>query len=325
MNAAIDIEKLRRHERRKSFVWVKRNWGVYVMLLPALACTFVFSYMPMPGLMVAFQKSNPFAKYDIISMLTKNEWVGLFHIRKILSNTFITRSIGNTLYLSVLSLVIGFPAPLILAFLLNEIKSMGFKRTVQTVSYLPYFLSWISVIGLALNLYSMYGSINDLRIMFARWMGWEEPKRLLFMGMQSFFVPNYMILSVWKGVGWGTIIYLAAITSIDPQLYEAAVMDGAGKLRQTWHISLPGIMPTAMILLIFQLGGLFVSNFELVYGLQNAFIDFEVISTIVFKMGIGQGDYGLATAVGFMQGIIAFSLTFGANWLSKKITGLGIW
>ena len=319
MNASIDLKKFKTYERKKNWTWVRNNWGVYIMLLPALLVTFIFSYLPMPGIVVAFQKFNPFLP------LLRSPWIGLGNIERIFTMPFVASSIWNTLYLSVLSLVVTFPAPIILALLLNEINTSWFKRTVQTISYMPYFLSWISVIAIAMNLYSQYGSINDLRIMFARLFGLEEPKRLLFMSFQSFFVPNILILSVWKGVGWGSIIYLATITSIDPQLYEAAVMDGAGKLKQTWHITLPGLMPTVMILLIFSLGGLFGSNFELVFGLQNAYIDFEVISTIVYKMGIGKGDYGLATAVSFLQSLMALMLTFGANWLSKKVTGLGIW
>ena len=319
MTTTIDMSKLRTQERKKNCGWVKRNWGVYLMLLPALLCTFIFSYLPMPGILVAFQKFDPFKP------LLQSPWVGFDNIKQIFSTPNVAPSIWNTFYLSILSLITSFPAPIILSLLLNEINTMWFKRTVQTISYMPYFLSWIAVIGLAYTLYSKNGSINDLRIMFAQLFGQPEPKRLLFMSFPSFFVPNVLILSIWKGVGWGTIIYLAAITNIDPQLYEAAVMDGAGKLRQTWHITLPGIMPTTMILLIFALGGLFGSNFELVYGLQNPYIDFEVISTVVFKQGIGKGKFGLATAMGFLQGLVAMLLTIGANWVSKKMSGLGIW
>ena len=295
--------------------WVRMNYIVYLMLLPAIVCTFVFAYMPMPGIMVAFKD------YNIFKGPYGSPWGGLSNIRRMFTMPGVVQSIWNTLQIGVLSLIVSFPTPIVFALLLNEIRVSAFKRTVQTISYMPYFLSWISVIGIAANLYSIYGPINDLRVFF----GGPDTKRLLFLSNPGFFIPNVLILTVWKGLGWDSIIYLAAITSIDPQLYEAALMDGAGKLRQAWHITMPGILPTTMILLILRLGGLFNSNFELIYGLQNPFINYEVISTVVYKMGIQQADYGLATAVGFMQGLVALVLTFGSNKISKLVSGSGLW
>ena len=285
------------------------------MLLPALALTFVFSYLPMPGILVAFKDYRPFKGP------WNSPWNGFVNIARVFTMPGIVQSIWNTLKLSVYTLLVGFPTPILFALLLNEMRCMWYKRLVQTVSYLPYFLSWISVIGIAINLYSLYGPINDL---FVRIMG-PETERALFLANPAFFIPNTLILTVWKQLGWDSIIYLAAITAIDQQLYEAATIDGATKIRQAWHITLPGILPTTMILLILRLGGLFSSNFELVYGLQNPFINFEVISTIVFKMGIQQADFALATAVGFLQGLIAFLLTVIANRLSKVVSGTAIW
>ena len=299
----------------RSWRWVRMNYIVYLMLLPALVCTFIFAYMPMPGIMVAFKD------YNIFKGPYGSPWGGLNNIRRMFTMPGVVQSIWNTLRVGVLTLLVGFPTPIIFALLLNEIRVSWFKRTVQTISYMPYFLSWISVIGIAANLYSIYGPINDLRV----WLGGPDTKRLLFLSNPGFFMPNVLILTVWKGLGWDSIIYLAAITSIDPQLYEAALMDGAGKLRQAWHITMPGILPTTMILLILRLGGLFNSNFELIYGLQNPFINFEVISTVVYKMGIQQADYGLATAVGFMQGLVALVLTFTSNKIAKLVSGSGLW
>jgi len=311
----ITPKELRRKERMKKIDYIKKNYGLYIMLLPALILTFVFSYLPMPGILVAFKDYNPF-KGPFGS-----PWSGFDNIRRMFFLPGITKAIWNTLSLSIYTLVVSFPAPIIFALLLNEIRISWFKRTVQTISYLPYFLSWISVIGIAINLYSLYGPINDLRVA----IGGPGTERILYLADPGFFIPNILILTVWKTLGWDSIIYLASITSIDPQLYEAAIVDGASKLRQTWHITLPGILPTIMILLILRLGGLFNSNFELVYGLQNPFIDYEVISTVVYKMGIQQADFALATAVGFMQGLVALLLTVMANKGSKMVSGMGIW
>jgi putative aldouronate transport system permease protein len=305
----------RRTERLKNFVYVRKNYGLYLMLLPAIVATFVFAYLPMPGILVAFKD------YNIFKGPFGSPWSGLRNIYRVFELPGVVQSIWNTLTLSIYTLLITFPTPIIFALLLNEMRSMWYKRVVQTISYLPYFLSWISVIGIAMNLYSLYGPINDLLVA----INGPNIERTLFLANPSFFVPNILILTVWKSLGWDSIIYLAAITSIDPQLYEAAVLDGAGKVKQAWYITMPGLLPTTMILLILRLGGLFGSNFELVYGLQNPFINYEVISTIVYKMGIQQADYSLATAVGFLQGIVALVLTLLANKASKAVSGTAIW
>lgn len=308
-------KELKRMQRLKSLQYVRKNYGVYLMLLPAVLLTFVFAYLPMPGILVAFKD------YDIFKGPFSSPWSGFHNIQRVFEMPGVVQSIWNTLLLSIYTLLIGFPAPILFALMLNEMRSMWYKRVVQTISYLPYFLSWISVIGIAINLYSLYGPINDLLVA----INGPNTERTLFLANPAFFVPNILILTVWKGLGWDSIIYLAAITSIDPQLYEAAVIDGAGKIKQAWYITMPGLLPTTMILLILRLGGLFGSNFELVYGLQNPFINYDVISTVVYKMGIQQADYSLATAVGFLQGLVALILTLLANRASKAASGTAIW
>jgi len=319
MAAALSDGANRREDRmlrlRGGLSYMRRNYGLYLMLLPAVSITLVFAYFPMPGILVAFKD------YNIFKGPFGSPWSGLGNIRRIFEMPGVVQSIWNTLTLSVFTLFVTFPTPILFALLLNEMRVLWYKRTVQTISYLPHFLSWISVIGIATNLYSLYGPINDLLVMLRG----PDTERTLFLANPGFFIPNVLILSLWKGLGWDSIIYLAAITSIDPQLYEAAVLDGAGKIKQAWYITLPGLLPTAMILLILRLGSLFGSNFELVYGLQNPFINYEVISTIVFKMGIQQADYALATAVGFMQGLVALLLTVAANKASKAVSGTAIW
>ncbi|QHT59597.1 sugar ABC transporter permease [Paenibacillus lycopersici] len=294
---------------------VAKNGQLYLLLFPAFALVFVFAYIPMPGVVLSFMN------YDMFEGFSGSEWVGLEHVRAIFELPMMTESIWNTLLVSILTLVVCFPAPIMLAILLNELRLAVFKRVVQTVFYLPHFLSWISVIGIAYGFYALYGPLNDLRI-FLFGPGTE---RLMFLANQHWFIPNVLLLSMWKELGWSTIIFLASIASIDQQLYEAAYMDGAGRFKQTLHVTLPGIVPTIVILLILNLGNLFQSNFELIYGLQNPYVNFEVISTIVFKQGIQQGAYGLATALGFVQGLVALVLTITANRIARKASGIGIW
>lgn len=300
---------------RKRLNGFRRDIFLYILLLPSVILTFVFAYLPMPGILAAFKD------YNMLAGLWKSPWAGMKHIQEIFELPLLTNAIWNTLKLSVLTLIVGFPAPIVLALLINEIKNGLFKRSVQTISYLPHFLSWISVVGLAYALLDVYGPLNDLRI---RLLG-EETERIMFMSKQELFLPFLLLINVWKEVGWGTIVYLAAITSIDPVLYESAYMDGANRFQRHLYITLPGLKLTAVILLIFSLGGLFKSNFELVYGMQNAYIDFDVISTVVFSAGIQQGNYSMAAAVGFVEGLVAFMLIYISNHISRKLSQTSIW
>ncbi|MBD2847007.1 sugar ABC transporter permease [Paenibacillus sp. IB182496] len=294
---------------------MKKDRAVYVLLLPALLSVFVFSYMPMPGLIVAFKN------YDVFAGFWGSDWAGLTHIKGIFQMPAMSAAIRNTLLISVLNLLIVFPAPILLALLLNELRQQLFKRISQTLLYLPHFLSWISVVGIAYAFYSLYGPLNELLVTLFG----EGTERVLFLSDQSLFIPNLLLLTLWKEAGWSTIIFLAAISSVDLAMYEAAHMDGASKFKQALHITLPSILPVIMIMLIFQLGTLFKSNFELVYGLQNPYVDMEVISTLIFKQGIQQGSYSLTTALGFVEGLVALTLTIAANFISKKLTNNGIW
>ena len=301
--------------KAKSKKWRKicKDRQLYFMMLPALLVTLIFSYFPMPGLIMSFEN------YSVYDGLFGSEWVGLANIKKIFAQSQFTTSIFNTLMVSLLSLLINFPAPIILALLINEIKNELFKRVVQTASYLPHFLSWISVVGLVQLLFGRDGLINDLRM----FLGAGE--RTVFLAEQGLFIWFVLGTSLWKEVGWGTIIHLANLSSINQELYEAAEVDGAKHLQKLWYITLPHMIPTVMILLIFQMGNVFASNFELIYGLQNPYIDFEVISTVVYKTGIQNGNYSVSTAIGFMQGIVALLLVMISNWTSKKVTGSGLW
>ena len=218
-----------------------------------------------------------------------------------------------------LDLLISFPAPIILALLINEIKNVKFKKFVQTASYLPHFLSWMAVIGMVQVIFGSQGLFNDIRLFFG------ATDRITPLAEQKNFIWFLSLLTLWKGVGWGTIVHLAGLAGINPELYEAAEVDGAKHLQKMWYITLPHMLPTCVILLIFRMGSVFGSNFQLVYGLQNPFIDFETISTIVYKTGIQNGNYSMASAIGFTEGIVSLILVVVTNWVAKKITGSGIW
>lgn len=296
---------------RKGF---HQNMFGYMLLLPSLIMTLVFAYLPMPGLIAAFQDYNMFKGF------LHSPWVGLKHVKEIFELPLLYGSIFNTIELSVLTIIVGFPAPIVLALAINELGNGWYKRTIQTMSYLPHFLSWIAVVGLFYSFFDVYGPFNDLRVAL---LG-PDTERKMYLAQQGLFLPFLLLLSVWKEVGWGTIVYLAALTSIDPHLYEAAKIDGANRLKQIWYITLPGMKETAIMLLLFTLGSLFASNFELVYGMQNAFIDFDVIATVIYSSGIQQGEYSMAAAVGFVQGLVALLLIVVANKISKKLTGVSI-
>lgn len=285
---------------------------LYLMVAPAALILLFFSYAPMGGLIMAFQDFSIFRGFQ------NSEWVGLENFITIFSQAKFTSAIFNTVLVSVMILVFTFPAPIILALLINEVKNKFFKRFVQTASYLPHFLSTLSVVGLVQLLFNRDGLINDILVA----TGAQE--RIMFLAKQEYFVWFLVGTNLWKEVGWSTIIHLANLTSINPDLYEAAEIDGAGYFAKLRYITIPHMLPTVVILLIFQLGKLFSSNFDLVYGLQNPFIDFEVISTIIYRTGIKSGNYSVSTAFGLVEGLVALALVLGSNKLAKKISGSGL-
>lgn len=293
--------------------YVKRHRQTYLFLVPGIVLVFIFMYIPLSGLSIAFLDYNVFKGMQ-------SPFIGLENFKKILTMADFTKSIWNTFKISVLNIVIGFPLPVLFAIMLNELNNGFFKRFTQTVSYLPYFISTIAVVGLASSIYSNYGIINDIRLAI---LG-EGTERVLFLTLQKLFVPNVVFLELWKSLGWNAVIYLAAISGIDPELYNAAIIDGAGKFRQCIHVTLPSIANTVVILLILKIGNLFKSNFDLIYGLQNVYIDCEVISTVVYKQGINQGNYAIATALSCLEGLISLVLVIGANILSNKVNDVSI-
>ena len=295
----------------------RRYLPVYLILLPSLVLIFIFMYIPMGGLITAFKD------FSIFKGFWKSPWAanyGLANFQKVFANQELLASVGSTVYLSLLNLLVSFPTPILLALSINELKRPRFKKTVQTISYMPHFLSWISVIGLATAVFSEYGTINDLMNLI-----WgEDRKRILYLSQQQNFVPIMVLLNLWKTIGWNSIIYIAAITAIDPQLYEAAMVDGAGRWAQTCHITLPGISTTIILLFVMNIGSVMSSNFDLVFGLQNPFINFDTIDTVIYKYGLKSGNYSVSTALGLVRGLIALALTLGVNQISKKVNDVSI-
>ncbi|MBQ2741026.1 MAG: sugar ABC transporter permease [Clostridia bacterium] len=292
-----------------------KNIPFYLILLPAVITVFMMQYLPMFGLLIAFKDYS--AKAGIFG----SPWAdmgGFANFVTIFETPKFMDAVWNTLWLNVLSLVFSFPAPVILALLINEVGHTGFKRTVQTISYLPHFLSVAAVTMMVNQLLDEYGLLNAI----LKPLG-LEPVYLL--KDADAFVPTYVITEIWRTVGWGTIVYLATITGINSDLYEAAQIDGANRFQQVTKITLPSILPTTMILLIMKMGTLLGSSFEMVYGLQTTAWKDEVIATAIYKFGINQSEYGLSTALGLMQGVIAFSLTFIANTISKKVANISMW
>lgn len=299
----------------------KKKWSsysmLYIFLLPALLLTFFFSYLPLFSNVIAFMDYSMFDGW----MGLGSPWVGFKNFSFVHETWFVQLAL-RTFYYSAGILLFSFPASLILALMMNELKNQVFKKVSQTISYLPHFVSWTTVASLVYLFLSIdtVGLINNLKVAL---FGGE---RIVFMQNVHLFLPLLIITQTWKEVGWGSILYLAAISTIDPQLYEAATVDGAGRWRRMLNITLPGLMPTTIILMIFSLGGLFSGNFDQMFNLQNDVIqaDTNIISTYTYYQGVRGAQYSLATAVGLFSGVISFLLLLGANFLGKKLNNTSI-
>ena len=300
--------------KRKLGTSMRRNWQLYVLALPAIAHLVLFAYVPMFGAIIAFRRFRPGGS------LIGDEWVGLHFFRLAFATPDFWRAFWNTVTLGGLWFVIGFPLPIILALLLNEVRNRKFKRTVQTLTYLPHFLSIVIVSGLVLQIVARDGALNQM----LSWFGVEGP---IWMQQPGAFRPIWIISEAWQTVGWGTILYLAALTTVDDQLYEAARIDGANRWRQTWHVTLPGIRPTIVVLMVLNIGTFMGVGFEKVLLLQNPLIysTADVLSTYLFRIGITGSQFSFASAVGLMQSVIGLVLVLSANFVSRKLVGSSLW
>lgn len=291
-----------------------RNRYLYLMLLPVILYYIIFCYIPMYGSVIAFQQYNPSAG------ILHSPWVGFKHFEELFSSHYFTRTIKNTVILSIYILIFEFPASIIFALLINEINNKFFKKAVQTITYIPYFISLIVICGLIKNFTIDTGAINDLIAIFGG-------KRVTMLQRPELFRIIYIISDIWQNVGWGTIIYLAALANIDIQQYEAAVIDGAKRLKQLWHVTLPGLMPTIIILLILQIGNVFSIGAEKILLLYNPSIyeTSDIISTFIFRKGLVELNYSFSSAVGLFNTVINFILLICANELSKKFNESSLW
>jgi len=283
-----------------------------LMSVPFLIWLFIFKYVPLWGWTIAFQDYQPGLKFN------EQEWVGWETFRVLFEDDKFMLVLRNTLAMSAINLVLGFVTAITLALLLNEVRKLAFKRVVQTVSYMPHFISWVVAAGIIQTTLAPDGVINDL----LKWFGFiDKGEEILFLGKAEWFWGIFGAGTVWKDVGWNTIVYLAAITSIDPAQYEAAEMDGAGRLKRMWHITLPGIRPVIIVLLILNIGNLMESGFEPQYLLGNGMnVDYsENIDIFVLKYGLEQFNFPLATAAGMFKTVVSFILLFSANHLAKRM------
>src|SRR5713101_6537586 len=291
---------------------LRRNKHIYLMLLPVVLYYLIFHYGPMWGALIAFQDFNP------VKGIFGSKWVGLQNFQDFFASVYFTRLLFNTLAISVLELVFGFPAPIILALLINELRWNPFKRLVQSVTYLPHFISLVVVVGMLFDFFARDGITNQL-------LSLSDP--IAFMQDPSWFRQLFVGSGIWQHVGWGSIVYLAAIATIDPTLYEAAKVDGANRFRQMWHITLPGILTTIVILLVLRIGAVMSVGYEKIILMYNplTYETADVISTYVFRRGVLQADFSFSAAVGLFNSVINLVLLYTANRVSCRLTQTSLW
>lgn len=306
---------------RASFTdYFRKNYGLYLMSLPGLMFLIVYKFVPLYGLTLAFKDFNLFNGDTLLQSIVQSPWVGLKHFEKIFREPQFLQVIWNTLIISVYKLVFLFPVPIVLAVLLNELRLRLFKRWIQTIVYMPHFLSWVIVFGLFYSLLGSYGIVNQVL-------------EAIGAGQFGFFTDPALFRSLlvftegWKESGWNTILFLAAMTSIDPQLYEAAVVDGANRFRRIWHITLPGIVPVIILVFILRVGHVLNAGFEQVLVMYNPSVYevADIIQTYVYRIGLGKLDFSLSTALGLFESVVAFILIFTSNLASRRYLGKSIW
>ncbi len=293
----------------------KRHWILYLMLAVPVVYILTFAYAPMVGLLMAFEDYRP------TRGILGSKWVGLKHFERFVSMPVFWTLLKNTLAISLYSLAAGFPIPIILALALNEVRSSKLKKTVQMVSYAPYFISTVVMVGILSQFFStQFGPVNIVR----RMLGLDA---INFMGEQSMFRSLYVWSGVWQGSGYGAVIYIAAIAGIDPQLHEAALIDGANRFQRLWHVDVPGILPTVVIMLIMNCGSIMSVGYEKIYLMQNSLNSSvsEVISTYVYKIGLKDAQYSFSAAVGMFNSVINFILLVLVNGISRRVSETSLW
>lgn len=313
--AAAAQDRRRRPDDRET--WrraLRKDWRLYTFAVLPLLFFLVFRYLPMAGNVIAFRRFRPGGS------VFGEEWVGGRYFEMFWNDPTFWRVFWNTFVLGALTLVVVFPLPIVLALLLNELRSRRFKRVVQTISYLPHFMSIVIVAGMIFQLTSLDGTINQVLEAVGR-----DP--IAFLQKPEWFRPVYVGSEIWQTVGWGTILYLAALTTIDDQLYEAARIDGANRWKQTWHVTLPGIRPTMVVLLILNIGTFMAVGFEKILLIYNPLLypTADVISTYLYRVGIVSSNFSYATAIGLFEALIGLALVLSANAISRRLVGASLW
>lgn len=292
--------------KRKSY---RQTWQLNLMLLPGMILIILFSYVPLQGLLIAFKDFIPSRG------IWGSEWVGLSIFEYMFRMPDTGRIFFNTLYIALLKIIVNFPIPIIVALMLNEVRNAYFKRTVQTLIYLPYFISWVILSGIVIDLFSQTGIVN-------RFIGFFGVEPVFFLGSNKHFVSMLVGTDVWKNFGYGTVIYLAAITGVDESLYESAVLDGANRWKQTLHITLPGIAPIVFLMLILSLGNVLNAGFDQIFNLYNPLVykTADIIDTFVYRIALVDANYSLGTAVGLLKSVVTFILIAASYKLANKFS-----
>ena len=303
--------------RRKTNSWKKdfsKYKYLYLMAVPMVVYYVLFNYIPMYGAIIAFKD------FSAALGTWQSKWAGASYFRMFFEDVYFTRILRNTIQISLLDLAFGFPAPIILALLINEVRKNWFKKMVQTVTYVPHFISMMVIAGLIIDFTSRDGAINDMLALF----GVERKTMLLVPGL---FQPIYIVSEIWQKIGWGSIVYLGALTAVDPQLYEAASIDGTGRFGKIIHVTIPGILPTIIIMLILRLGSIMNVGYEKIILLYNPTIyeTSDVISSYSYRKGLQEMNYSYSTAVGLFNSVINFLLVIGANAISRKVGETSLW
>ena len=293
---------------------------LYIMLLPGLFFLFVYKLLPLYGITIAFKDYNIFLGNTPIEAIGLSKWVGLKYFDKLFRSNVFWKVLYNTLIINGMKIVFLFPLPIICAILLNEIRNKAYRKFSQTAIYVPYFFSWVVIYGIFYSLLSSYGVVNSA-------ISWLGGSKVSFFTNDGIFRWLLVFTEGWKEVGYNTVIYLAAITVIDSTLYEAARVDGASKMQQIWHVTIPGILPTIILLLIMKVGYILDTGFEqvLVFYNPSVYDVADIIQTYVYRLGIGQMNFSLSTALGLFNSVVAFILIVGANTISRKTLHRSIW
>ncbi|MBP1988551.1 ABC transporter permease [Paenibacillus eucommiae] len=313
--ATVQKQKLNADKATSLAKRFKESKYLLLLVLPCLVYYIIFHYIPMFGIVISFQK------YNLFKGVWQSEWVGWKHYIMFFQNPDFFKLLRNTFLLSFYSIVFGFPAPIVLALLLNELKHVMFKKFVQSVSYLPHFISTVIVASMIVVFLSPSGGMINR---FIEAVGLNPVNWLM---QPEWFRTIYVSSGIWQGIGWSSIIYLAALTAVDPHLYEAAEMDGASRLGKMLHISIPGMMPVIVVLLILEIGSVLGVGFEKVFLLYNpaTYETADILSTYVYRVGLGQGNYSYATAIGLFTGVVNLVLLVGANYFSRKVGETSLW